>query len=634
MTGPRTTTRTLRSHWRLMALPALGLAACQDFSLVAQEKPSPDGGEPELAVNPSQVVFSGITPADGTQTDEVTLENVGDSLLTLGSLTIEGVGDWTLLEGPELTQLEPGEQTTVTVAWTPVTPESEAQLLIPSDDQNSPALVDLLGTAELPELVVWDTPFGEGYVDCPVYDSVTIENIGEVDATIVAVSAADDGWTADTVSLPLVLPPGDTIVVGVTWSPEALGAEETGTLTVEEQTTGAAQGELTGTVIAHPLRFSPEPVAFDPLYLSCEDRLEVRLHNDSSCDVELTDLEVDSAAFTVDSSGLPTTIPNESSVPVYVDFQPTERIAYSATLEATVDGQSVEVDLTGEGILDSATDSFEVVEPADEPIYAHSATTLYTYDAATGTLSTIGSTGVLLFDIAIDSYGQLWGLDSSGTIYQVDSTTGVATSYMSTSAYGNGLAVLQDGTLIVTSGYDISEIDWSTGATTTLASSLWGVSSGDIVEWDGYLYWTVTGSGSDDLLEYELATGTLSRLGSTGASSLWGIVAPDGDLYAFSSSGRVYELDSSTGAYMSSTSTSASFYGAAHNPAYGSHPGWSFQLTDEPRSYDDIMVEVNGTTTTDFDWDPSTNQVTMDDTGLLSGGDTVVVTYYLVSECE
>jgi hypothetical protein len=579
-------------------------------------------------------VFTGITPADGTQIDEVTLENVGGSLLTLGTLTIDGMGDWTVLEGPGVAQLEPGEQTTLTVAWTPERPESEAQLIIPSDDKDSPALVDLIGAAELPELVVWDTNFGDGYVDCPLYDLVTVENIGEADATLVALEAADGRWTADALALPLVLPPGDTLVVGVTWTPESLGAEEAGTLTVEEKTVGSSQGELTGTVVPHSLRLSPDPVAFDPVYLSCEDSRELRLYNDSSCDVTLTDLTLDSEVFTLDTDRLPATIPTESSVPFDVHFQPIERISYAAVVDATVAGQSVQVDITGEGILDSATDSFEVVEPADEPIYAHSASTLYTYDPSTGILSTVGGTGVLLFDIAIDSYGQLWGIDSGGTIYQVDSATGVASTYISTSAYGNGLAVLQDGTLVVSNGYDLSEIDWSTGSTTTLASSSWGVSSGDIVEWDGDLFWTVTGSRSDDLLRYEIATGTLSRLGSTGASGLWGIVAPGGDIYAFSYTGAIYALDSSTGASTGSVSTSVSFYGAAHNPTYGSHPGWSFQLTDIPRSSDDVVVEVNGTPTTDFDWDPSTNQVRIEDIGVLVAGDMVDVTYYLPSECE
>ena len=33
----------------------------------------------------------------------------------------------------------------------------------------------------------------------------------------------------------------------------------------------SSQGELTGTVVPHALRLAPDPVAFDPVYLSCED---------------------------------------------------------------------------------------------------------------------------------------------------------------------------------------------------------------------------------------------------------------------------------------------------------------------------------------------------------------------------
>ena len=137
-------------------------------------------------------------------------------------------------------------------------------------------------------------------------------------------------------------------------------AEEAGTLTVEEKTVGSSQGELTGTVVPHSLRLSPDPVAFDPVYLSCEDSRELRLYNDSSCDVTLTDLTLDSEVFTLDTDRLPATIPTESSVPFDVHFQPTERISYAAVVDATVAGQSVQVDITGEG-TPTATGYMEVV---------------------------------------------------------------------------------------------------------------------------------------------------------------------------------------------------------------------------------------------------------------------------------
>ena len=64
--------------------------------------------------------------------------------------------------------------------------------------------------------MVQDTSFGEGHVDCSVYNQVTVENVGGVDTTIVDLAAADERWTVDDLALPLVLPPGDVIVVGVT----------------------------------------------------------------------------------------------------------------------------------------------------------------------------------------------------------------------------------------------------------------------------------------------------------------------------------------------------------------------------------------------------------------------------------
>ena len=167
---------------------------------------------------------------------------------------------------------------------------------------------------------------------------------------------------------------------------------------------------------------------------------------------------VDLEGFTPDVTDLPVTIPAEGVAAFDVTFQPTERRRYVAVLEAVVEGQGLEVDISGEGVQNQFSETFDVVEPAEEPIYAHSYDTLYSYDTATGSLSTIGSTGTVLFDIAIDAYGQLWGIDMSGNIYQVDSATGVATSFMPTPAYGNGLAVLQDGSLVVSNDYTLAEM--------------------------------------------------------------------------------------------------------------------------------------------------------------------------------
>ena len=268
-------------HACCLFLVPLGISACQEFELVAQNKESAEGVEPALEASPGEVVFTDITPADGIQTDVVTLENVGNALLTLDTLTIDGAGDWTVLEGPAVSQLEPGEQTTVTVAWSPVTTESQAQRSSPATMPTARHWLTCWARRSCPVFVVEDTSFGEGHVDCSVYNQVTVERRGWRDATIVDLAAADERWTVDDLALPLVLPPGDVIVVGVTWTPGVLGAEERGTLTVEEQTVGVSDGAMTGTVVAHPVRLAPSPVGFDPVYVGCEDVAEVEVYNDS-----------------------------------------------------------------------------------------------------------------------------------------------------------------------------------------------------------------------------------------------------------------------------------------------------------------------------------------------------------------
>ena len=374
-------------------------------------------------------------------------------------------------------------------------------------------------------------------------------------------------------------------------------------------------------------------VNYGNAYVDCALAGWATVTNVGSADAVVVGIETTAENYLPVEMALPFTLAPGESRPIEVWWTPLAGGADSATLQVEESTLST-FDGALSGVALNASESFDVVEPAAESIYLHSSSYLSSYDQSSGTLTSIGSLGVSLLDIAIDEWGQLWGVGSS-TLYQVDSATGAASSYMSLAGGGNGLAVLADGTLIISSGHTISQVDWSTGALTTLATISWGSSSGDIVQWDGSLYWTVTGvSEGDSLVKYDMSTGTLTNLGSTGVSGLYGIAAPDGVLLAFSISGRVYELDISSGLVIRSRVASGAWYGAAHNPSYARESSYSFHLVGQPIDEVRIDVEVNGVASTDWSYDAGHNTIVFEDGMLLSAGDVVDVLYALEGECE
>lgn len=604
--------------------------ACQEYDLSGLDDAA--GGAPNLVASPSPVQAAGVA---GEQTlVQVTLRNSGGGMLFLEDLAIEGQ-DWRIAETYAESSIAGGESTELTVAYTPTSAASEGVLWITSDDPDSPeTAVPLIGEAQVPSLLIGDLDFGYAFVDCPVSAWTTVTNTGSAPAVVVDLGSSSMDYAPAEVALPFTLAPGETQEVEVWWTP-AFDGQDSAQLEVLEQALGLFEGRMEGEAGSDPVSLEISELDFGTLYVSCDALEQPRLYNQSTCEVTLETLTLDYGDFDLDIFILPRTIAPGGFTWVDLSFAPEDESVYADTLSAGfAHGQVLTLPLAGEGIFLTESESFDVVEPAQEAIYLHSSSSLSVYDYTTGTLSSIGSMGTSLYDIAIDEWGQVWGIGGS-TLYQVDSATGVATAYMTLSGGGNGMAVLADGTLIITNGSDLSEVDWSTGTLTTLATLSSGYSSGDIVEWDGSLYWTVSGAGGsgDSLIEYDTSAGTLTNLGDTGVSGLWGIAAPDGDILAFSSSGTMYELDISTGAVLGSSAIGGNWYGAAHNPNYGEDPSYIFHLVDSPLSGDHIEVLVNGTLSSDWSYDAAENAILFEDGTVLSGGDVITVTYAVPSEC-
>ncbi len=94
--------------------------------------------------------------------------------------------------------------------------------------------------------------------------------------------------------------------------------------------------------------------------------------------------------------------------------------------------------------------------------------------------------------------------------------TGACTAVGSNNISANALTVTIDNQIVLAGGGDIQIFDRSTY---TLSKKLVNgssyISSGDIVALpDGYLYWSVQGSGNDRLVKVDRNTGATSLVGT------------------------------------------------------------------------------------------------------------------------
>jgi hypothetical protein len=243
---------------RFLLAAALGTVACSDYN-VSNNPGAFLGPHGVIEVDPGALQF-GELRAGEEETQTFIVRNIGDALLEVSDVVIGSGLSFDVL-GPEtLFDLDPGEETTVEVRFSPMEAnENYGQVLVLSDDPNQPeAPVDLLGLGSVPELRI--TPdnytFTEALVPCGGSVALTLENVGREDLVITSFSydsdlglmALDDGGLAT--ALPLTLTSGQareglTVTFAATTAGSDLGTlsvvsnDPRGTVTADQSGEGS-----------------------------------------------------------------------------------------------------------------------------------------------------------------------------------------------------------------------------------------------------------------------------------------------------------------------------------------------------------------------------------------------------------
>ena len=164
-------------------------------------------------------------------------------------------------------------------------------------------------------------------------------------------------------------------------------------------------------------------------------------------------------------------------------------------------------------------------------------------DVATGGVSFIGNTGVVMTDIAFDPSGNLYGV-SFTDLYSIDKST-AAISHIGSHGIsgGNALVFGADGTLYAAGAVSsLYTLNTTTGASTNIGST--GFSSGgDLAFNGGDLYLATTNS----LVRVGLSPVSGTFVGSFGFSNVFGLATgDDGVLYGVSGT-AVFSINTATG---------------------------------------------------------------------------------------
>ncbi len=332
--------RALSSASMLAILSAASLFACSDEG---DGNGFQTGDDLVLAIDPTQVVFSSVNVGESVER-VVRLRHGGlRGTLRLRNLRFETASaDLTVTE-PEVTNLEPGEETTLKVIYSPqdATPDS-GEILI---DTNVPdpaggalvARIPVLSTAQggviraTPSLVDFGAVEGGQLAS----RSVGLINVGQETVTLTGIdlstNASADFSIASTPELPAELAPNDSVQVTLSYVPVGGGSDE-GNLEVRFELNGEAR-ELSppvavlGREVGPRVDAFPNPVDFGLKATGQTYTVPLTLSNQGERDLVIDDIAfVAGASDTLAVTGFagPGTVVSPGAiVPLSVSFTPT-----------------------------------------------------------------------------------------------------------------------------------------------------------------------------------------------------------------------------------------------------------------------------------------------------------------------
>lgn len=200
------------------------IVGCQGFSSKSSTTQTQPGSLSPIVAS----INFGTVKTGSTQALSETVTNSGASSVTISQITISGTG-FTLSGFTAPATLAAGQSASFTVTFAPQTTASSTGTLTLTSNSSNPTLtIALSGTGSASAGVLSATPstIAEGSVQ----DGTSGQATGSLaatgtDVTVTAVSSSNSRFTVGGLSLPLLIPAGQSAPFTVTYSPLVSGAD-------------------------------------------------------------------------------------------------------------------------------------------------------------------------------------------------------------------------------------------------------------------------------------------------------------------------------------------------------------------------------------------------------------------------
>jgi len=329
--------RTIHSLTNGIALLLLGLVSMSASASV-----------PQLASSPSDLRFGSVDLGQ-TQTQLITVTNTGQTDVTISAITVNNPQFATSQLSLPLV-LPAGQSVDVNVTFSP-SAIAWTGGTIKIANNGYPLIIQLAGTG-VSSQVVSASPaslsFGQVAMGSSATLPVVLTNNGSLNATIAGVQSADSEFSMKSPAVPLILGPGKSVTLNITFAPQWTG-ECGGSLFVY----GARLNiPLTGTgttTAAGQLSVAPAPLNFGDVAVGTTATQAITL-TASGATVTVSSASSSSSLFVLEGMSFPLTIPAGQPLSFNVAFTPQNSGTDAGSLSFTSNASNSQATETLSGI--------------------------------------------------------------------------------------------------------------------------------------------------------------------------------------------------------------------------------------------------------------------------------------------
>ncbi len=175
---------------------------------------------------------------------------------------------------------------------------------------------------------------------------------------------------------------------------------------------------------------------------------------------------------------------------------------------------------------------------------------LFTVNVGTGATHVVGTMPAVMWDIAYDAKGNLYGVDGasgSSSLWKINPANASATRIGALGAQVNSLVFATNGTLYA-AGSSLYKVSTTSGKGTKVGTGLSGYSSAGDLAFDasGNMFLSTS---NNNLVKVNPSTGTATKVGALGFNEVYGMAyGPNHVLYGLSNTtDQIFSVNTSTG---------------------------------------------------------------------------------------